>query len=248
MKNFDNKAGSLDGTTSFPNLVPINPKDLGNMTISPKGSFEAGSFQTFTLVYTAGKFGIDDSGSLRVCFRFASDQSKPQFSNAKGVNYTKITASNGAVLNYRYDPKGNVRPWDKTLYIKVVEGFLREGDTITIIFGDTSGGSLGMRLQTFCEETYEFHTLVDPIATFCYQPLPDQPKVKVVSGTPVNYVAVVQSICEVGEDFNIKLKGEDVWGNPSNQCTNTFYPKASVNIKGLPESITLEFGKFSWVN
>jgi len=244
MKNHGNKVGNLGGTASFPNLFPINPKDLGNMTISPKGSFEAGSFQTFTLVYTAGKFGIDDSGSLRVCFRFASDQSKPQFSNPKGVNYTKITASNGAVLNYRYDPKGNVRPWDKTLYIKVVEGFLREGDTITIIFGDTSGGSLGMRLQTFCEETYEFHTLVDPIATFCYQPLPDQPIVKVVSGTPVRYVAVVQSTCEVGEGFNIKLKGEDVWGNPSNQCTNKFYLKASVNIKGLPESITLKPGNF----
>ena len=74
-------------------------------------------------MYTAGKFGIDDSGSLRVCFRFASDQTKPQFENPKGPNYTTIEASNNAVLNYHYDPKGNVRPWDRTLYIKVVQGY-----------------------------------------------------------------------------------------------------------------------------
>ena len=146
--------GGTGGTTSSPVAFPIDAKDLGAVTISPTGSFEAGSYQTFTLTYTAGKFGIDDSGSMRVCFRFASDQTRPQFEDPAGPNYTSITASNNAVLNYHYDPKGNVRPWDRTLYIKVVRGFLRKGDTITIVFGDRSGGSPGMRLQTFCEESY----------------------------------------------------------------------------------------------
>ena len=50
--------------------------------------------------------------------------------------------------------------------------FSSEGDSITIKFGDRSGGSPGMRLQTFCEDSYEFHTLIDPIATYNYQPMP----------------------------------------------------------------------------
>jgi len=29
MKNHGNKVGNLGGTASFPNLFPINPKDLG---------------------------------------------------------------------------------------------------------------------------------------------------------------------------------------------------------------------------
>jgi len=157
----DMHLGGTGGTTSSPVAFPIAAESLGEVTISPTGAFEAGSYQTFTLVYTAGKFGIDDSGSMRVCFRFASDQTRPQFEDPTGPNYTTITASNNAVLTYHYDPKGNVRPWDRTLYIKVVRGFLREGDSITITFGDRSGGSPGMRLQTFCEETYEFHTLID---------------------------------------------------------------------------------------
>ena len=131
----------LDGRKSSPNPFPVNPNDIGDAYLTPEGSFEAGSFQTFKLIYRAGKYGIDDSGSLRVCFRFASDQSKPQFEDPQGINYTTITASNGAVLNFRYDAKGNVRPWDKTLYIKIVDGFLKEGDTITVTFGETSGGA-----------------------------------------------------------------------------------------------------------
>jgi hypothetical protein len=232
------------GLTSSPMEFPVPNDQLGSVSIAPTGAFEAGSYQTFVLTYTAGKFGIDDSGSMRVCFRFASDQTRPQFEDPLGPNYTTIVASNDAVLNYHYDPKGNVRPWDRTLYIKVVRGFLREGDTITITFGDRSGGSPGMRLQTFCEESYEFHTLIDPIATFCYQPMPDQPVIKIVPGKPERFIAVAPTIRAVNEVFSIRFKGEDKWGNPSDQCEVTFYPRASRPIEGLPVRVSLGLGDF----
>ena len=47
------------------------------------GKVEAGSYQTFTLVYTAGEYGVDDSGSLRICFRFASDSTRRRSSDAR---------------------------------------------------------------------------------------------------------------------------------------------------------------------
>eukprot|EP00494_Astrolonche_serrata_P003805 UN03813 len=53
---------------------------------------------------------------------------RPQFDNPQAPNYVTVEATNGAVLHYEYDMKRNIRPWDKTLYIKVVRGFLREGD------------------------------------------------------------------------------------------------------------------------
>ena len=96
------------GLESHPLRGAIPAEELGSVTLSPAGDFVAGSHQTFTLTYTAGKFGIDDSGSLRICFRFASDQTRPQFENPGGPNYTTIVASNSAVLQYHYDPKGNV--------------------------------------------------------------------------------------------------------------------------------------------
>ena len=57
--------------------APIAPADLGTATIEPTGAFEAGSYASFTLTYTAGTYGIDDTGALRICFRFASDQTPP---------------------------------------------------------------------------------------------------------------------------------------------------------------------------
>ncbi|MEZ5826011.1 MAG: hypothetical protein R3C97_15125 [Geminicoccaceae bacterium] len=57
---------------------PIPPHLLGTATVTPSGAFEAGSMQSFELVYTAGFYGIDDSGTIRVVGRFASDQSQSQ--------------------------------------------------------------------------------------------------------------------------------------------------------------------------
>lgn len=221
----------------------IDPELLGHATVTPDGDVVAGSWNSFTLTYSAGAYGIDDSGSLRICFRFASDQTAPQFDKPDGVNYTTVTASNGALLHYRFDPKGNVRPWDKTLYIKVVEGFLLPGDTITVRFGVTDHGGPGMRIQTFCEDSYDFRVLVDPVATFNYQPLPEHPAVRIVPGPVERIVATLPTRRVVGEPFSLHVKGEDRWGNPTDTCDMTLFPVASIPIAGLPEKFSLHPGK-----
>ena len=193
---------------------PIPRQLLGSAVLDQTGEFEAGSYQSFTLTYTAGRFGIDDSGSIRVVFRFATDQSNPQFDDPTAPGFTEVVASNDAVLEVRFDPKGNIRPWDRTLQIKVVKGFMKEGDTITVRFGVTEHGSAGMRLQTFCESRYEFRVLVDPIATYNFQTLPDQPFITIVPGLPKTWVAIVPSTIKSGEPFSLKIKAEDNWGNP----------------------------------
>ena len=228
-------------------LHAIPPDMLGTAVIDPAGRFEAGSYASFTLTYTAGPYGIDDSGSLRVCFRFASDQGNPQFDDPAGANYCTVEASNGADLQLRWDPKGNIRPWDRTLWIKVVKGYLEEGDRITIRFGVTDHGGPGMRLQTFCEQSFEFRVLSDPIATFNFQPLPVQPEIAIVPGPPERFVAVLPSRRRPGQGFELKLKGEDKWGNPSDQCDATFRLEAAGRIDGLPDSVTLRPGDFATV-
>ena len=78
------------------------PHRMGSTTIDPAGRFEAGSFQSFTLLYTAGYFGIDDTGNIKIVHRFASDMGKPQFDDPAAPNYVTAEASNGAVLAIRY--------------------------------------------------------------------------------------------------------------------------------------------------
>ena len=226
---------------------PIPENLLGTAVLDHTGEFEAGSYQSFTLTYTAGRFGIDDSGSIRIVFRFATDQTNPQFDAPSGPGFTEVEASNNAVLQARFDPKGNIRPWDRTLQIKVVKGFMKEGDTIKVRFGVTDHGGAGMRLQTFCEKRFEFRVLVDPIATYNFQTLPKQPTISIVPGQPEKWVAVVPSTIICGETFSLKIKAEDMWGNPTNQAVKKIIPKTNQLIKNLPEFINIKEGNFATV-
>lgn len=229
------------------------PEAMGTATIAPEGGFEAGSHQSFTLTYTAGRFGIDDTGSLKVVHRFASDMGKPQFDDPAAANYVSVEASNGAVLHVEFDPKRNIRPWDKTLYVKVVRGYLSEGDQIVVRFGDPRGGCPGMRLQTFCEDTFEFRVLVDAIATYDYVELPVQPEVAIVPGPPVAWRVVVPTERRPGRPFRLSLRGDDRWGNPSDRCDATFGLRcvasdgSEVAVDGLPGWITVTPGAFATV-
>jgi hypothetical protein len=223
------------------------PEKMGSAIVEPNGSFEAGSYQQFTVTYTAGYFGIDDTGSLKIVHRFASDMGRPQFDDPQAANYVTVEATNGAVLHIEYDMKRNIRPWDKTLYIKVVRGFLREGDQIIVRFGDRREGSPGMRIQTFCEHSFEFRVLVDAIATYNYVELPQQPEISIVSGPPVLYKAILPTTRRCGDQFRLCLKGEDRWGNPSNQCEQNFRLKANLATDNLPETVTFTKGEFSLI-
>ncbi len=209
----------------------------GHAAITPTTPCEAGAFASLTLTYTAGYFGIDDTGGLKIVHRFASDMGKPQFTDPKGWNYVTAEASNGAVLELRYDQKGNIRPWDKTIAIRVQRGFLREGDTITLRIGDTRQGSPGVRIQTFTEPTFEFKVLVDAFATYNFVELPIQPTFPVVAGPPVLYKAVLPSQRRVGQPFAFGFKGEDKWGNPSHQVRGRFTLEATLPVDGLPSHI-----------
>ena len=220
---------------------------MGGAEISPTGSFEAGSYQSLALTYTAGFFGIDDTGSIKIVHRFASDMGRPQFTDPSAPNYTTVEASNGAVLEVQYDGKRNIRPWDKTLFIRVVRGFLREGDRIVVRFGDRGGGSPGIRMQTFHEPTFEFRVLVDAWATYEYVELPQQPWICVEAGPPAHYKAILPTLRHCGAPFKLGFKGEDRWGNPSHKVDATFRLSCDVPIQGLPAAITMRPGEYARV-
>jgi len=223
------------------------PERMGSAAVEPSGPVEAGSYRSFTLTYTAGTFGIDDTGSIKIVHRFASDMGRPQFADPAAPNYVSVEASNGAVLHAEYDMKRNIRPWDKTLYIKVVRGFLREGDRIVVRFGDPRGGSPGMRVQTFCEDSFEFRVLVDAIATYNYVELPEQPAIRIVPGPPVTWKAILPTLRRRGEPFRLAVKGEDVWGNPSDRGDGGFALGANLPVAGLPERVAFSPGDWSVV-
>lgn len=224
-------------------LSTYKPEWSGSATISPAGPVEAGSWQSFELVYTAGKFGVDDQGGIAIVMRTAADQSTLQITDPQGPSYCTAEASNGAVLALDYDGRNGIRPWFKRLRVRVVRHFLSEGDTITIRIGDRRFGGPGIRMQTFCESSYEFKVLADPIGTTDFVELPNQPTLNIVPGKPERWKALLPTLTPVGQPFRLCLKAEDIWGNPSDQIDETVRLETERPVQGLPESVTFTPGE-----
>lgn len=223
------------------------PELMGAATLEPSGAFEAGSMQSFALTYTAGQFGIDDTGSIKIGFRFATDFGPVQFDDPQAQGYTTAEASNGAVLELKWEFKRNIRPWSRSLYVGVAKHFLKPGDTITIRFGDRRFGGPGIRLQTYAEKRFEFHVLVDAIATYDYVPLPESPTIDVVPGIGVRWQAITATRTRPAEPFRLAIKVDDRWGNPSDLMATEVRLSANGTIRGLPPSLRLEPGRFAAV-
>ena len=179
---------------------------LGTATIAPAAAVTAGTYASFDLVYTAGYFGIDDSGSIKIVQRFASDMAAPQFVHPDKPNYVSVEADNGVRVRCSYEVKNNIRPWDKTILIKAAYGYLRCGDRIIVRFGDTRKGCPGIRMQTFCEDSWELKILVDAFATRDYVELPSNPYLAVVSGIPVRWAAILPAVGRPGKPFRLCIK------------------------------------------
>jgi hypothetical protein len=217
------------------------PERMGFVRLSPAGPFTAGSHAELTLTYTAGMFGIDDTGMVKISWRTTSDMSKPQFDKPRAANFTTVEASNGAKLEVWFD-RLNIRPWANTLLIRVGRGYLHAGDTLTVRFGDRRQGSPGFRLQTNVEANVELKTSVDVFATYEFCELPVQPAFDLVPGPAVSWKAILPSLAVVGEPFRLAIVAEDMWGNPTTNANHSLKLVASRPVRGLPASIEFKNG------
>jgi len=223
----------------WPSAEPFDDSlQYGRIDFSPTGAFEVRSLQTFKLIYTAGRYGIDDTGALKVVFRFPLDLGGLQTTDPSALNYVSAQASNGAKLTLTYNPSGHMRPRDRALTVFISDGFMSQGDTITIVFGDTSAGSPGMQLQTFCESAFEFKVLVDIYATGHFVPLPETPTISIIPGPPVQWRAIAPTLRRIGERFSLGLRADDAWGNPSDQVKKSLRIVSNHPIENLPNRIT----------
>lgn len=228
----------------FTDALPTeDPVLYGHADIHPKGAFEARSHQTFRLTYTCGRYGLDDTGSIKIVFRFTADGGDLQMTDPAAPNYVTAKASNGTPLKLSFDSTGHVRPWYRALTVFVHRGFLREGDTIDIVVGDTSGGSPGHVLQSMCETAFTWRVIADVCATGHYVPIAESPTINIVPGPPAVWKVVLPTLRRPGEGFRLGIKAEDRYGNPSDKTDATLTLRPSAPIDGLPETVTITPGQ-----
>jgi hypothetical protein len=217
--------------------LPYPPETLGSVRIECDPNTVAGSMATVRITYTAGRFGIDDQGSLRFLLRFASDAGRPQFDRPGAPNYCSASASNGTRLMLEYHPRGAFRPWFKSIRVNVMREALREGDTLTLVLGDRSQGSAGWRTSTMREERFELRTQVDPFGTVVYGDVAGAAAIDLVPGAPHLWKAVVPTLRAVGAPFELCVRADDACGNPVARLAGSLRLEADGALSGLPASV-----------
>ena len=192
----------------WPSAEPgADPVLCGFAELESDDPVEVRSLQSFVLTYTVGRYGLDDTGAIRIVFRAMGDGQALQTDDPAAANYVTASSSSGIPLSLEYRHRGvSARPRWKSLTVSVTGGYLREGDVITVVFGDTSGGSPGMRVQTIAEAGFEFKVLADVCAVGHFVPIRNSPSINVVPGDPMVWRAVLPTLRRPGEKFRLGLK------------------------------------------
>jgi hypothetical protein len=180
----------------------IRPGDgewIGRASISPDGPVVAGSVGDWTVRYTAGRYGVDDGGALKLSWRFASDWAEPEPS---------VSTDADARLVARYEPRGNVRPWMKTVVLRVTDGFVRPGESVEIAFRQS-------RAQTFAETQFRFRLFADCFGADVYEEVEERLGFPIVAGPAARLFLTAPSQAVAGEPIRAHARLEDVWGNPA---------------------------------
>ena len=229
--------------------MPINtdPHFVGRAWVTPTTPVVAGAWGTWTVTYEVGAYGYDERARLKIAWRFASDWGTPQFSDPKGANYTTVrleTKCETAVAAVGVEPRGQVRPWLKTLAVAVADGSLYPGDRVHITIGDRSGGGPGSRAQTFRERACEWRVFVDPFGTELYAVLAGSPLLDIVGGDFHRLVAIAPTTVRPGEPFEALVKAEDLWGNPCERFTGTVGLNGE-GLAGLPADVHFRAGEIA---
>ncbi len=207
----------------------------GTVHLDPSAPVEAGSYGSWTLTYRVGRYGVDNGGRLKVAMRLASDWGTPQSSDPRGDDYLTVSTTGQARLEAWYDPKGHLRPWFRTVVIRVFDGSLTEGDKAFIRIGDRSGGSRGSRAQSFVERGFEFKLLVESFETGLFVEVPGSTRFDIVAGPPHRLVVLGPSQVAPGQPFAVTGKAEDCWGNPCDGYAGTV---ELCGAEGLPDRYT----------
>ena len=194
--------------------------DVGRARVEPEDPIVAGAFFSLKVIFTAGKYGVDEGAQILVCKRLSSDMEIPQFADPAASGYVSVTCSNEQVgLTLSYQEQGYLDDWRSGVAIKVAKGFLCQGDEVTLVLGDTSGGGPGIRAQTFPESRHTYKIVVDTFNRKHFYELAEDPEIRVVGGAPETWHLACSQTPKLGEEFSAIVRGVDSWGNPAEEFT-----------------------------
>jgi len=211
---------------------------IGSAELVGPQAVEVLSHQTWKLVYTAGKAGVRPGGGIRIGMRHLSQWSVPQTKDPKAVGYfTAKAAADQPVkitIDFRRRFFGQYFAWQHMLEVLLPERGLRPGETLELVYGDTSGGSPGMRVQPFDESCFVFKTYVDAQGYADFLPLRNSPSIEVVGAEPYRLNVVMPTNALADKPAWCLVRAEDRYGNPAPRYRGTIRLTSTDAAASLP--------------
>jgi len=198
----------------------------------------AGTKGKWTITYEVGRYGVDDRGEIIIARRDVCDSDIPQFDDEKKAGYVKVYGDVDAKLQIRYVVDRYIRPWKGCISIRVLDGFLKQGDLIYIQFGADEGKGPGYRIQTFAEKEHIFKVMVDCAGSGNFYDVNKQPIIEITGGYAHTLEGVIPSLIKIGQPFDLFVRAMDNWGNISSEYSGII----EVTIDDEKRIVSLEKG------
>jgi hypothetical protein len=172
--------------------------------------------------------------------RHLSCWSVPQTLDPKGESYLTVKTERGQPVKVVVDFRQRFFPqyfaWQQMVEVTLPEQGMAPGETLRVTYGDTQGGSPGIRVQPFDESCFVFKTYVDARGHGDYLPLTESPSIEVVSASPYRLALVMPSDAVLGKPTWCIVRAEDRYGNPATGYRGTVRLASTDAAAELPPS------------
>ncbi|MFT7651409.1 MAG: hypothetical protein ACI9UU_000511 [Candidatus Azotimanducaceae bacterium] len=239
--------GPLDATIRELAFIDSNPSGLGTLTATV-GPFEAGAYATVAQIFTVGSESIQTGGSIMLARHFMTNFGAWQTADPTAPNYLSIRTSASkvsfiATTSPLRGMHGGFRNFRETMTFELASGTLTTGDTVTVTWGDTSGGSPGLMMGTVSSDRMPLPVYVSFNNQDQFISLPIQP-IQVVGTSISGVTGFAPSVLSPGEPFELSIRARDPYYN---RATGDV-PNWIVKLDGEPWLNVTSTGAISLVN
>ena len=194
-----------------------HPGAVGEVRVDAPDVIPARSYQTITVTYTVGSVPMVEGGQIMLARQFMMDGAPLQRNDPSADGYVSIQSTNPSAKWEQetvpwYGAHGGFRAPIPVWTYRLSGATLKEGDSITLTYGDTSGGARGMEIQTFSNDAAPLPIYVDLENSEHFLSLP-LPTFRVVGADMVAVHGIAPSIVAPSESFQLRVRPEDYYFN-----------------------------------
>ncbi|MBW2370880.1 MAG: DUF3604 domain-containing protein [Deltaproteobacteria bacterium] len=205
-----------------------DPEIFGHVAAKPL-TLTAAAYHTIEQTWTVGSRDLEPGASIMLGMHTNSLMTKYQADDPAADNYVSVRCSNPSA-QFKVTSRlrfgilgGDHKGFKKNLVFELAEGRLTRGDTLTVIYGDKSGGSRGFRVHTVTNDAYPLPLFVafgDEDAPLLFklrkvgmEHLLDLVPFTVLGTQVVGVKGFAPSVVGVGEPFEVSVRSEDRYYN-----------------------------------